>query len=296
MDLKQAEQHTILKILAGSHIHGLAIPTSDRDEEAIVVEPLEDAMGFRGPFEELIREKVLDVCVRKAPLSMELCVQGTKDCVDDHTKPKDVKYVSLRKWCRLALKGNPNFLLALFAPQESILSIIATGGQLRELAPAFISKRAIGSHLGYLQGQRHRMLSGSNGGRGKPRQDKIDEFGFDTKYAMHLIRLALQGVELTQTGKLTLPIAEPNRSYLLAIRGGEVPLKDVLSLADELEAQMKRAFDTCSLPEEPDYKTVQEFMLNVYIRKWSAAKAHQDILADAARFEAHRGKTTQTSS
>lgn len=249
MNIEAAEKATILKILAGSHIHGLNVETSDRDEEAIVIESIDEAMGLGNPFEELIYE------------SPEV----------------DKKYVSLRKWCRLACKGNPNFLLPLFAPLDSIISMDARGSQLRDLASAFISKQAIKAHLGYMQGQRHRMQTGSHGGRGKPRQDKIDEFGYDTKYGMHLLRLSWQGMELARTGRLTLPIQDDIRKLLLMVRHGEYSLKTVLAIADEWEGRLKESFNTCDLPDEPAYNIIEKWMLNMYVRKWSADRASQDL-------------------
>ena len=97
---EQCEQRTILKILAGSHVHGLNVETSDRDEEAIVIEPLSEAWSLGKPWEDTVRE------------SPEL----------------DTKYFSLRKWCRMAANGNPNFLLMLFAPESHILKFNALGG------------------------------------------------------------------------------------------------------------------------------------------------------------------------
>ena len=35
--------------------------------------------------------------------------------------------------------------------------------------------------------------------------------GYDTKYAMHALRLGLQGIELLTTGRITLPVPEPDR-------------------------------------------------------------------------------------
>jgi len=258
MTEQEADKRSIIKILAGSHIHGLAIETSDRDEESIVIEHIEEAMGLGAPFEELIRE----------------------------SPERDIKYFSFRKWCRLAIKGNPNFLLALFAPSESIIHMTAVGAELREIRGAFLSKQSVKSHLGYLQGQRHRMLSGSHGGRGKPRQDKIEEFGYDTKYGMHLIRLALQGLELAQTGHITLPLPEGHRQVGLEIRAGKWPLDEVLKYADDLEAEMKASFDSsdCPLPEHPDYAMVEQFMLRVYAEWWKLDKNYKDMLDVKKRF------------
>jgi len=47
-------------------------------------------------------------------------------------------------------------------------------------------------------------------------------YGFDTKYAMHMLRLGFQGVELLTTGRLSLPMREPERSYLLDVRRGRL--------------------------------------------------------------------------
>jgi predicted nucleotidyltransferase len=252
-----AEKLTILKVRVGSHIHGLNVSTSDEDVEAIIIEPIESAMGLGNPFEELIRNG------------------------------PDIKWISLRKWTRLACKGNPNFLLLLFAPLESIIKSDARGSQLRDLASSFVSKQAIKSHLGYMQGQRGRMMNqfdpeaNSRRGRGQHRPDPA---GFDTKFAMHLLRLGMQGVELMKTGRLQLPMEEEARKYLMRVRSGEVPIEEVLKLSIELEQTMKDQWQTSSLPEEPDYETVEKFMVQCYIRSWAAGRHHQDLLENMEIF------------
>jgi hypothetical protein len=44
---------------------------------------------------------------------------------------------------------------------------------------------------------------------------------------MHALRLGLQGIELLTTGRITLPVPEPDRAYLRSIRRGERPLTEV---------------------------------------------------------------------
>jgi predicted nucleotidyltransferase len=264
VEVEQAEKAIILKILAGSHIHGLNVETSDRDEEAIIIEPIELAFGLHKPFEELIRE--------------------SPEC--------DVKYVSLRKWCQLALKGNPNFLLALFAPQSHIIKADSRGSVLRSLRHQFISKQAIKSHLGYMKGQRERMLKAeSNDGRGKPRQDLTEQFGYDTKFAMHLIRLGFQGVQLAASGRIDLPIPEDDRQFMLRIRRGEITLEQVLRSADEMERTMKACFDQSKLPDQPNYAAVESWMLDTYMRTWGSAFSDMMLRRHQAWVEGGRKPT-----
>ena len=184
-------------------------------------------------------------------------------------------------------------MLIFFAPPSHIIQADARGYQLRELAPAFISKQAIRSHLGYMKGQRARMLNqiachegvGRNGGHGKPRHDLCEKFDYDTKFAMHLLRLGMQGCELASTERITLPLEDPEKDWLLSVRRGGGPLQDVLDVAESLEAQMKENFDTSALPEHPDYATIEEWMQRMYIRTWSADRKSLDVLEDTARFE-----------
>lgn len=257
---EQCEQRAILKILAGSHIHGLNVETSDKDYEAIVIEPLSEAVGLGQPWDETERIGQLDA---------------------EGNRLTDIKYYSLRKWCRMAVKGNPNFILALFAPSSHILYEDARGTQLRTMREMFLSKQAIKSHLGYMQGQRQRMVNhqrefGGGGGRGKPRFGLIEKFGYDTKFGMHLLRLAHQGLELAKTGKISLPMEDTTRNYLLQVRAGDITLDEVLENSAYLEEAMKRAFDTSALPEHPDYAAIENWMQTLYIQTWSFERYLQD--------------------
>ena len=254
----EADRRSIIKVLVGSQIHGLSVPTSDRDIEAVVIEPIHEAIGISKPFEELI-------------------------CESDE---EDIKYVSLRKWCRLALGGNPNFLLLLFAPQDNILSMDARGSQLRDLRAAFLSKVAIRAHLGYMQQQRKAVSSKSNSGRGKPRQDLITKYGYDTKFAMHLCRLGLQGCELAEHGRITLPFKGEEQLALMNIRNGLCSLAEVMAFADGLEDRMCKAWADSPLPMRPDKAAVEKWMLEMYVRSWAAERTSMDIREDAARFAA----------
>jgi len=108
----------------------------------------------------------------------------------------DLVLYTPRKFARLAVSGNPSVLMMLFGPLRFSTPL---GDRLRDLAPAFWSGRARPRFLGYSRAQRERLL-GMRGGAHTNRPELVAEFGYDTKYAMHMVRLGVQGIEYASTG------------------------------------------------------------------------------------------------
>jgi hypothetical protein len=139
---------------------------------------------------------------------------------------------------------------------------------LRALTPAIISRRVQGPFLGYLQAQKQR-LTGERGQKRVHRPELEEMYGFDTKYAMHMLRLGFQGVELLTTGRLSLPMREPERSYLLEVRRGKINEQQCLTRAGELEQELSDLASTSPLPDEPQKAHVEQWVLSTYRRSWS---------------------------
>jgi predicted nucleotidyltransferase len=279
MTREQAESCTILRGIVGSRVHGLHIEDGleDRDEMGVCVEPIEAAMGVHAPFEQFIYRSAAER-------------EGRHDA-PSQGGDLDLTIYSLRKYVRLALKGNPTILLLLFAPSSALVVREARGMSLRGLAPSIISRQAGRAFLGYLQAQRQRMLGErGNGGHGRPRAALTEQFGFDTKYAMHMCRLALQGVELMKTGSLQLPIAEPDRSWLFDVRIGKVDQQEVLTRTGEAERELKDLIDTAPIREYPDVAAVDDWVTTIYIRAWMADRTTRDIAEDRAAYEARQAR------
>src|SRR5260370_38647383 len=116
----------------------------------------------------------------------------------------DVIIYSARKWARLALAGNPTVLLVLVVPEEEVIFRNETGAELAGNAHRFVSRLAGGRFLGYLQAQKAAMTGQAGAHTNRP--ELVAVHGYDTKYAMHALRLGLQGLELLNPGRITLPI------------------------------------------------------------------------------------------
>lgn len=252
------ERGTILRATVGSTLHGLHHGgQDDRDEMAVFVEPPEYLVGLaRAPeigsglygFEHYV-ERTQPEGVRSGPGDL------------------DVVAYSLRKYVRLALKGHPTILLLLFAPEELIVRKTELGDELRELRSALLSRRAGRGYLGYLRGQKERLL-GTRGQMRVNRPELVEAHGYDTKYAMHAARLGYQGLELLETGRLTLPMPEPERSRVMAIRTGQRTFEEAVAEIERVEERLAAALEETPLPPEPDRAAVDRFLIHAYRSAW----------------------------
>lgn len=244
MDQPTAEHHTILRTVVGSQLMGLSTGSSDQDEMGVMIEPLNEALTLGNEFEQFERKS-----------------------------PGDLTIYSLRKFCRLAARGNPTLLLLLYAPHEFHTQCDARGHQLQENVDWFVSKEATSSFLGYLQQQKQRMV-GEKGQKRCHRPELESKHGYDVKYAMHMLRLGFQGVEFLSTGRLTLPIQEPARSYLMQVREGFADMQTVFTKAGELERELKDLRETSRLPDHPNREAIEKWMQEVYLMNWKAQQVH----------------------
>lgn len=237
----------ILRGLVGSTVHGLSNPgTDDRDEMGVCVEPPEYVIGLRA-FEHYV-SRTQPEGVPSGPGDLDLTIYG------------------LRKFCRLALKGSPTVLLLFFIEGENLLQRTEAGERLQALAPAFLSKRTGRAFRGYLEAQRRSLL----GERHATRTRELSaEHGYDTKYAMHALRIAVQGIELLSTGRISLPVPEPERARLRAVRSGSVPLDEVVAQLDELTERLRRLTAESDLPPAGDHARVDRFLVDVYREAWA---------------------------
>lgn len=254
-----ATENEILRAVVGSTVHGLALEgTDDHDEMGICIEPPEYLIGLaransRGQgFEQWV--------YRTQP-------EGARSGHGD----TDLVIYSLRKWMKLALAGNPSILVLLFAPDEQILMNTWIGRDLRRQRDRIVSRQAGDRFLGYLNRQRERLL-GERGQMRVRRPELLEAHGFDTKYAMHMLRLGYQGIELLKTGGITLPMPPAEREFVMAVRRGEIELETVLEAVTEIDAELKQLRNGSWLPEHPDWDAMNHWLVATYRTYWTSRR------------------------
>jgi hypothetical protein len=83
---------------------------------------------------------------------------------------------------------------------------------------------------------------------------------YKTKHAMHLIRLLHSGIHALRTGEILVDVT-PRRSELLRIKHGELNFDEVKRLALDLEREFQAAMTDTKLPEQPDFRRVNDFLM-----------------------------------
>lgn len=238
--------NTILHAESGSSLYGTAIQgSSDRDEMGICIEPPSYVIGLES-FEQYESPK---------PAKGERSGPGDTD----------LTIYSLRKWASLAAQGNPTVLLLLFAPPAMLIKVSDLGQELQRRKDMFVSKEAGRRFIGYLDAQRERMLGLRNQRTNRP--ELIDIYGFDTKFAYHAVRLGLQGTEFLTTGNITLPIPEPDRTWLRELRVGRHTKEEALARINDSRADLEKLIRTADVPDKVDYSRLNRWLIKAY-REW----------------------------
>lgn len=92
------------------------------------------------------------------------------------------------------------------------------------------------------------------------REELLTKFGYDCKFAGHLIRLMVEGMELLKTGDLQFPIKE--RKMLRDIREGKWSISRVLEYSFELEKEIECLVESSPLPAKPDFEFLQSYTID----------------------------------
>lgn len=224
------ESRLILKTYGGSLAYGTNLPSSDIDYRGVCIPPIDYLLGLQH-FEQ-----------------------------HESLQPNDVVIYSLKKFVNLAMSCNPNILDILFTRPEDILFKNKFGDELLKIKNDFITKRAFKSYVGYANAQLKRMSAVDKNAAGK-RLNSVNAFGFDTKNAMHLIRLLRMGKEIMQNGEIN--VYRNDRLDLLKIRNGERTLNDITDEANSLFYEIHTLYLKTSIPTEPDFHKINNWLIKI---------------------------------
>jgi uncharacterized protein len=240
-------QNLIQAFVGGSQLHGAKVEgTDDTDWYGVYIEPPTKMIG-------LDRNEFF------------VFTTGGKEG-GNGPADVDVCLYTLRKWSGMAAKGNPSALHFVFAAQEFSTEWWARVRQHRDF---FGSKTHLTPFLKFADDQMER-LCGRKGQKNIHRAQLERAHGYDTKYAMHVIRLYLEATEYMQTGKITLP--NPKVDLLIAIRNGKYRRSEIEEMGKQLQTDAAAAQARSPLPDSVDLQRVSELITEIYLDFWNASR------------------------
>lgn len=247
----------ILRVIVGSTVHGLALPgTDDLDLMGIYVETPDAVCGL-----DPLSDRLPSYYVARTQPDGARSGHGDVDLV----------VYSLRRYLKLAAAGNPSLLLPMFAPVDAVKTAHDPyARQLYDMRDEFVTIAAGQAFLGYLRAQLV-QLRGERGTRTK-RPELIEQFGYDTKFAGHALRLGLQGAELMVEGEITLPMPAKDRERVMRVRRGELSFEQVVWQLDRVEAQLAGIVEQARAerwwPEAADHDRIRSVSAQMHRAYW----------------------------
>lgn len=232
--------------LMGSQAYGCATETSD-----------EDLYGFCIPTKELLFPH-LGGEIFGFDEQQERFNQYQQSYHDEGSKEHyDFHIYNIVKYFRLCLDANPNMIDSLFVPTECITHITTIGQMVLEKKELFLSKKCFHSFIGYAYKQLHKM--GGRNVTGK-RVALREQYGFDVKFAYHLVRLLDEAEQILLNGTINL---RRIKEKLKAIRRGEISEEEIRAIFTEKEKYLTSLYQTSNaVPHDMREKEVKQLLIN----------------------------------
>lgn len=106
--------------------------------------------------------------------------------------------------------------------------------------------------------------------RNEARSELEEKYGYDTKHAMHLVRLLRMGIEALRGDGII--VKRPDAEELLAIRDGAWTYEEVLAYAADMDLKSKEMYKNTVLRKKPNLKTAAKILMNAQDMVWNEVK------------------------
>lgn len=238
--------NTVYETKMGSAAYGCSLGTSDHDVYGFCIPPLPmifphlngEIMGFGNQ------------------------TQRFEVYQEHHIKDGDIEYdvsiYSIVKYFQLLMENNPNMADSLWTYDEDVITQTKISKMVRDNRKIFLHRGAFHRYLGYAKQQMHK-IENKNGHMNEKRNSDIQKFGFDTKYAGHLVRLLLEAEEILRSGDFDI---KKNGNHILEIRKGKYSLDEIKREVSNLENNLNLAYENSKLRDSPDEKEIKNLLVN----------------------------------
>lgn len=175
-------------------------------------------------------------------------------------KMYDFSVYNITKYFQLCMENNPNMIDSMFVPYNCIIHSTNIANMVRENNSMFLHKGCYQKFKGYAFAQLHKMKT-KTPEEGSKRYENVQTFGFDSKYAYHLVRLLSECEEILTHGTLTLNETS-RREHMKAIRRGEVSEADIYDWFASKEKSLDKLYHESKLQYKPDEAKIKNLLVN----------------------------------
>ena len=242
---KYVKNQTQFETMMGSFAYGVADVGSDID-----------IYGFCIPYKE-----VMFPHLNGEILGFGRQTQRFENYVQHHIFYKEKEYdltiYSIVKYFQLCMENNPNMVDSLFVPSRCITYSSQIGQMVRENRRLFLSKKSWHTFKGYAYSQLNKMRNKKIEGK---RKELVDKYGYDVKFAYHLVRLLEEVKQILSEGDLDL---ERNREQLKSIRRGDRDEKEIIEYFESQEKNLESLYvNSSAVPYSPPEDKIKQLLLN----------------------------------
>lgn len=299
--LKWLEARTIFVTVHGSQAYGTNTPESDIDVKGLAIPPADYFLGYMKNFEQAEGKEPYDMVIYDLRKFMKLAADCNPNIIEVlNTDPEDwvletplfrklweKRELFLSRKARFTFSGYAHSQLKRIKSHKKWLLSPPTHKPTREEFGLPSERKMSQSDLGATAAlvekgvpldekvmvlfQREQKYHAAKRewdqyenwqeSRNQKRAALEAKFGYDTKHAMHLVRLMRMCKEILQEGKVY--VRRPDAEELKAIRAGAWSYEQLIEWADNQEEQVKALFETSPLPEKPRYKELDELCVSL---------------------------------
>ena len=175
---------------------------------------------------------------------------------------KDVTYdfavYGIVRYFQLCMDNNPNMINSLFTPRRCVIHSTAIAEHVRESRKLFLHKGSWHKFKGYAYSQMSKIVNKDNASNPQ-RAETIKQFGYDLKFAYHVVRLMCEVEQIMVEGDLDL---ERNREQLKSIRRGEWTIEQLQDYFTKKELALEETYANSKLPHGPDQEAIKQILLD----------------------------------
>lgn len=236
------------EVIMGSMAYGVSGNSSDIDLYAVCIPPKESVFPhLNGMVPGFAPQPEQPHVWQRHHIKTE---EGSK-----FEKEYDVASYNIVSFFRLAAENNPNIIDSLFVPDRCVVNQTDIGKHIRQNRRLFLHKGAYAKFKGYAYSQMKQIATRKPVGK---RAESVEKFGYDVKFAYHVVRLAQEAEQILRTGDLNL---EANKEELKAIREGAWTLEQLQKWFEDRVGMLDKLMLESTLRDQPDWVALNNVLL-----------------------------------